>query len=640
MKHIIIGTAGHIDHGKTTLIKALTGVDTDRLNEEKKRGISIELGFADFELPSGQIAGVVDVPGHERFVKNMLAGATGIDIVLLVVAADDGIMPQTREHLAICDLLGVKKGIVALTKADLVDEEWLGMVEEDIREVLEGTSLEDSPIIAVSPVKNLGIKELLSQIDEAAKEVAEKEVGIPYRLPIDRAFSLKGVGAVVTGTLWEGEIPLDAQVAILPKNLSARVRNVQVHGHSVDRALAGQRVALNLGGVKASEIERGDAIVPPGHLSASYMFDAKLYLLADAPRPLRNRTRVRVHQGTQEVFGRVVLLEGEELAPGKSAHVQFRLETPIVPKYKDKFIIRSYSPIFTIGGGEILDSHPPKHKGQRVDVIESMNILEQGKVLDIVELILREEKTSLSLRDIVTRSELLEGEVKIALDDLTATGKVEVLQGDGDKLYLTNQVFAQFKEEILNYLKDYLKQNPLSRGAKKELVRTKILASISPKVADIIFNRMTKAGLLVQESDILKIPSKEAGLSGEQKRLTTDLMQLLEENKFGPPTSKEIMAELKLKQNQLQELLKILIEEGKIERVRFDLYFPSSAIEEAKSKIIVYLAENEKITAAEFRDIIGTSRKFAVPILEYLDLQKVTKRNGDYRVLAKQGSRE
>ncbi len=635
MKHIIIGTAGHIDHGKTTLIKALTGIDTDRLSEEKKRGISIELGFAEFKLPSGQIAGVVDVPGHERFVKNMLAGATGIDIVLLVVAADDGVMPQTREHLAICDLLGVKKGVVALTKTDLVDEEWLEMVEEDVREVLESTSLKDAPIIAVSPVKDIGIEELLDLIDEAAQEVNEKEVDLPYRMPIDRVFSLKGVGAVVTGTLWEGEIPADSQVSILPKNISARVRTVQVHSQSVDRALAGQRVALNLGGVKASELERGDVILPPDYLSASYMFDAKLYLIPEAPRPLRNRTRIRLHHCTQEVLGRVVLLEGEELAPGKSGYVQFRLEVPIVPKYKDKFIIRAYSPVFTIGGGEVLDSHPHKHKRHRVDVIESMKIREQGEMADIVELILKEEKAPLTAPDIVTHSELLQDEVKTALDGLTKAGKVEILQGDGERLYLIIQVFTQIKEEILRFLEDYLKQNPLSRGAKKELVRAQVLSSLSPKVADIMFGRLIKAGLVVQESDILKLQSAETGLSDVQKQLITRLMQLLENNKFGPPTLKEIMAELKLKQDQLQELLKILIEEGKVERVRFDLYFSGTAVEEARNKIIAFLKENERITAAEFRDLIGTSRKFAVPILEYLDLKKVTKRIEDYRVLAK-----
>lgn len=634
MKHVIIGTAGHIDHGKTTLIKALTGVDTDRLSEEKKRGISIELGFAEFKLPSGLIAGVVDVPGHERFVKNMLAGATGIDIVLLVVAADDGVMPQTREHLYICDLLGVKKGIVALTKADLVDEEWLEIVKEDVKEVLEETSLKDAPIMAVSPVKGMGIKELLAEIDEVATEVTEKEIKLPYRLPIDRAFSLKGVGAVVTGTLWAGEIPVDAQVSILPKKLPARVKSIQVHGHSVNKALAGQRVALNLGGVKASAIERGDVVLPPNYLSSSYMFDAKLYLLSDAPRVLRNRTRARLHHGTQEVLGRVVLLEGEELLPGKATYVQFRLETPIVPKYKDKFIVRSYSPVFTIGGGEILDSHPHKHKQYHADALEAMKILEKGEPLEIVNLVLREEKAPLSVEGIIIRSELLETEVRDAMGVLTKTGKAEVLGGKDEGLYVASAIYKEFKEGLLSYLEDHVKANPLSRGANKEIARARVLSGLSPKVADIIFSRFAEEGLIVQESDILRPKSEKAGLSEAQRDLTDKVMQCLGENKFGPPTAKEIMAKLGLKQEQLQELLKMLTSEGKVERIRFDLYFSSAAIKEAENKITAFLQANEKMTAAEFRDMVGTSRKFALPLLEYLDLKKVTKRVGDYRVLA------
>jgi selenocysteine-specific elongation factor len=393
-------------------------------------------------------------------------------------------------------------------------------------------------------------------------------------------------------------------------------------------------VALNLGGIKAIEIERGDVIVPPQYLSASYMIDAKLYLLSDAPRPLRNRARVRLHHGTQELLGRVILLEEEELAPGKSAYVQFRLETPIVPKFKDKFIIRSYSPIFTIGGGEILNGHPSKHKRHRSDIVEAMNIREHGSVADLVELILDEEKRPFTVSEIVSRSELLKKDVIAALDNLVKEAKIETLISD-EKLYFNKQTLAGFQSEILEFLKDYAEQNPLARGAKKELVRTKILSSLSPKVADIIFGRLSESGLLVQEGDIIRIRSKEAGLSDEQKRLTSQLMQLLEKNPFGPPTLKEIMAELKLKQDQLQQLLKILLDEGKVERVRFDLYFSSVAVEEAKSKIMAFLEANERITAAEFRDLVGTSRKFAVPILEYLDLKRITKRIGDYRVLAK-----
>jgi len=636
LKHIIVGTAGHIDHGKTTLIKALTGVDTDRLGEEKKRGISIELGFAEFKLPGGQIAGVVDVPGHERFVKNMLAGATGIDIVLLVVAADDGVMPQTREHLSICNLLGVKRGIVALTKTDLVDEEWLEIVKEDIKEVLEGTSFEDAPIIAVAPLKGIGIDELIDKIDEAAVEVTEKKANVPYRLPIDRAFSLKGIGAVVTGTLWEGEITADAEVTILPKKLSARIRSIQVHSHSVDKAVAGQRVALNLGGVKANELERGDVILPPNHLSPSFMFDAKLYLLSDAPRPLRNRTRVRLHHGTQEVLGRVVLLGEDELQPGCSAYVQFRLENPMVPKYKDKFIIRSYSPIFTIGGGEILDSHPHKHKQYGAEAIEAIKILEDGKTEEVVSLILEEEMIPLSLSSIVTRSELLQSDVKDALDSLLSSGKAEILKSDSEILFMTSVSYSELRDRISDYLGEYTKENPLSRGANKEVVRTRFLTPLSPRVADIFFDRLAKDNTISLEGDVLKPHSKEGGLSEAQQASTDKIMQLLEQDKFMPPSFNEVMTQMGLEQQQLQELLKILLSKGKVERIKFDLFFSGSAVEEAKEKIITFLKTNEKITAAEFRDLIGTSRKFAVPLLEYLDLKKVTKRVEDYRVLAKQ----
>lgn len=334
---MIIGTAGHIDHGKTVLIKALTGVDTDRLKEEKKRGISIELGFAEFKLPSGRVAGVVDVPGHEHFVKNMLAGATGFDMVLMVVAADDGVMPQTKEHLAIVNFLGVKKGIVALTKADLVDNDMLALVEEEVRETLKGTALENAPVIPVSALTGSGIDVLLKAIDKVAETVREKERKEPFRLPIDRVFTLKGVGTVITGTLWSGELREGDNATILPPNIGTRIRSVQVHGKTVKMASAGQRVAVNLPGVSRGRIARGDVLLAEGTLSPTYMVDAYFQLLSESSRKLKNWTRVRVHHGTQEVLSRLVLLDKEDLTPGERAFVQFRLEKPLVAKGKDHF---------------------------------------------------------------------------------------------------------------------------------------------------------------------------------------------------------------------------------------------------------------------------------------------------------------
>jgi selenocysteine-specific elongation factor len=361
-KQLILGTAGHIDHGKTTLIKALTGIDTDRLEEEKKRGISIELGFANLTLPSGRHLGIVDVPGHEKFVKNMVAGATGIDIVLLVIAADDSVMPQTIEHLAIVDLLGIKHGVVALTKSDLVDEDWLPLVEDEIRAVLQKTALKDAAVIPVSGKTGMGLTELKDAIDEIAQQIVFNEDRLPFRLPVDRVFTMQGAGTVVTGTLWSGKIKLDDKVLIFPSGKEARVRNVQVHGEKSETAIAGQRVALNLVGPSKDDLNRGDVVLAPGYLSPTYMLDAQFRLLENAPRDIKNRSRVRIHHGTSEVLGRIVLTDRDVLNRGETAFVQFRLEKPLVVKYGDNYVVRSYSPIQTIGGGGILDSHPAKFR--------------------------------------------------------------------------------------------------------------------------------------------------------------------------------------------------------------------------------------------------------------------------------------
>ncbi|MDI6822273.1 MAG: selenocysteine-specific translation elongation factor [Actinomycetota bacterium] len=633
MKHIIIGTAGHIDHGKTTLVKALTGVDTDRLKEEKKRGISIDLGFAEFKLPSGQVAGVVDVPGHERFVKNMLAGATGMDLVLLVVAADDGVMPQTEEHLAIANLLGVKKAIVALAKVDLVEEEWLEIVEEDIKSLLKGTTFEDAPIIRVSPVTGFGLEKLLHEMGKIASEVAPKDTDSPYRLPIDRAFSLKGVGTVVTGTLWSGEISLDEQVVILPKGLSSRVRSIQVHSHNVEKAYAGQRVALNLVGVEVGELKRGDVILPPDYLSLSRRFDAKLYLLPVWSKPLKNGTRVRIHHGTQEVMGRIMLLGKDELLPGEVGYAQLRLEGPIVPKRGDRFIIRSYSPIHTIGGGQILDSHPQKHKRFHTELLEQMKLLEEGKSMELVRLALREAKIPLSASEVANRFELLGSEVGPDLSSLVQKGEIEILPSEGEDIYIPSSEYQRSKERILNYLEEYLRENPFSFGVKKEMVRAQILAHLPLKMVNVLFNKLISSGSIVQEGDILRHPKKGFELTAEQKKLYNRVYHFLSKQKFAPPGLKELSESTCVGMEELKALLERLSSEGKVVKVRYDMYFSREAVEEAKERIIVFLREKENITPAEFKALLGTTRKYALPLLEYFDTLKITRRIGDYRVL-------
>ncbi|HEU5393646.1 MAG TPA: selenocysteine-specific translation elongation factor, partial [Candidatus Methylomirabilis sp.] len=425
MKHIIVGTAGHIDHGKTSLVKALTGIDTDRLKEEKERGISIELGFAHLTLASGLRLGIVDVPGHERFVKTMLAGVGGIDLVVLVIAADEGIMPQTREHLHICRLLQIPRGLVALTKRDLVDPDWLEMVAEEIRIFLKGTFLEGAPILPVSATTGAGLEALKAALAAVAAETEPKRVEGIFRLPIDRVFTMRGFGTVITGTLLAGSLKIGDEVAVLPEGARSRVRRLQVHGETVEQAFAGQRTAVNLPGVEVSGIARGSLLCFPGALHPSIAMDASLTLLADAPRPLKNRSRVRFHLGTSELLARVVLLDREELEPGQSAYVHYRLESPGAALPQDRYVIRSYSPAVTIGGGIILDPAPPERRRKRQEILDHLRVLEQGSPADRLErLLLQAGGTPIGPEALRGASDLEPGLLGEALTKLLAERRI------------------------------------------------------------------------------------------------------------------------------------------------------------------------------------------------------------------------
>ncbi|MDD4170142.1 MAG: selenocysteine-specific translation elongation factor, partial [Desulfotomaculaceae bacterium] len=413
MKHLIIGTAGHVDHGKTALVKAMTGVDTDRLKEEKERGISIELGFTSLELPSGRKAGIVDVPGHERFIKHMLAGAGGFDLVLLVIAADEGVMPQTREHLDIIQLLQVKKGVVVLTKADLVDEEWLELVTEEVREFLQDTVLEKAPLVTVSAVTGQGIAALLELLDHVAEETESKTAAGTPRLPVDRVFSVTGFGTVVTGTLVAGQLRVGDMVKVQPAGLTARVRSLQVHGKKVEVAGAGQRVAANLAGLEVEQVSRGSVVAGTDSLVPSHRLDVHLLLLDSADRPLKNRERVRFHIGSGETLGRVVLLDREELAPGATAYAQVELEEMVAAVKGDRFVIRSYSPLWTIGGGTVIDAAPGrKHKRFRSEVLGALATRERGTPEEILEHYLRDNATLPEIADVAAGTGLQVSEVK------------------------------------------------------------------------------------------------------------------------------------------------------------------------------------------------------------------------------------
>ncbi|HDP70536.1 MAG TPA: selenocysteine-specific translation elongation factor [Actinobacteria bacterium] len=636
MKNIIIGTAGHIDHGKTTLIKALTSTDTDRLIEEKERGISIDLGFAQFKLPSGNRVGIVDVPGHERFVKNMLAGATGMDLVLLVVAADDGVMPQTKEHLAIANLLGVEKAVVVVTKVDLVEKSWLELVIDDIKGMLKGTSFESSPIISVSSVKGIGFKELIEEIDTVAKEVTEKDLQAPYRLPVDRVFTLKGIGTVVTGTLWSGKISVEEQVVILPKGIDARVRSLQVHDESVETAYAGQRVAINLAGINLEDVKRGDVMLPPNYLKPTYMFDARLHLLPDAPKSLKNRARVRIYHATHEILGRVILLNKEELNPGESDFVQFRLEAPIIPKYGDRYVVRRYSPMLTIGGGKIIDGHPHKHKRFKPEVISRLKILEGGKSEEIVRIIFKEFFDSLITKeDIVTHYELPDDKLNAIFKSLVEKGEVlsvGATETESD-FYLHKEGYENLKKAILDYLERYHKENPLSPGAKKDVMRAQIMSHLSSRQTDALLAKLNTSKFIVLEGDVIRHAKAKTQLSREQRDKLERILAILKEGMFAPLTLNELEDKVDISADELREYLRKLTLKGDITRVRYDLFYHTGAFTEAKTKLVDFLEKNEKISPVEFKDLLGVTRKYALPLLEYFDSQKITRRVGSDRVL-------
>jgi selenocysteine-specific elongation factor len=633
MKSFIIGTAGHIDHGKTELIKALTGIDTDRLQEEKLRGISIELGFAEFLLSEDIAVGVVDVPGHEHFVKNMLAGATGFDMVLLVVAADDGVMPQTTEHLAIVDLLGVEDGVVAVTKADLVDEEMLELVREDVIDALKGTTIEGAEVVLTSSRTGQGLEELKEAISRVAERVRLKDAEGPFRLPIDRVFTLKGIGTVITGTLWEGSVADEDEAVIQPSGKKLRVRNIQVHGKDVERALAGQRVALNLPGISKDEIARGDVIATPGHLHLTMMIDGHLHLLSSAPRRLRNRTRIRFHHGTSEVMARVILLGGkEELLPGESAFVQFRLEKPVEALYSDRYIIRSYSPITTIGGGRILDSHPKKHKQHDASILESLSVSEKGVPSELLLLVIEERRLPLSYQELLTWTEVKEESLKSVLSSLISEEKVVEIAGNGLSLYITPDILDTLLQRIKDLTEEMHSADALKPGVEKEALRQRMDTGLAVDVFEALLSSAVSRGSLEVEAGRVRIAGTGRTLTQDQSTKKDVLLKAVLEGNFSPPMFKELMEVCGLAKNELRDFIDILLEEKEIEQVNPEYFLARGKLEEAEGLIRSHLSRQGSLSVGDMKEMLGTSRKYSIPLLEYFDRKRVTRREGDYRV--------
>lgn len=633
MKNLIIGTAGHIDHGKTTLIKALTGRDTDRWEEEKRRGITIDLGFTYFDLPDGNKAGIIDVPGHEKFIKNMLAGVIGMDLVLLVIAADEGMMPQTIEHLNILNLLGVKKGIVVLTKYDLIDPEWLELVKEDIREGLKETFLENAPMVEVSSKTGYGLDNLVNSIvKQTETELEERNVNTIPRLPIDRVFSITGFGTVITGTLISGTLKKGDEVEIYPVNKISKIRNIQVHSQDAERAYAGQRTAINLSNIKKTDIYRGCVIAPVNSMKNTMMLDVKLNLLKNSRRIVENRSRLHLYTGTSEILCRVVLLDRDELSPGESCYAQLRLEEEIAVRRGDKFIVRFYSPMETVGGGEILEPVPLKKKRFDDKLIEELKVKEKGSNTDVIEKIIRENSKNVpTVADIAKITALSEEEIKNSVEILEEEEKITSFTLKNDKYLWHNTYEREIEENIEKYLYDYHEKNKYSKGAKKSEIKSKYLAKMKQNVFDMAVSSFIEKGLIKQDGEFISLPYFQIEYDEEYKKYEQNILKTLKEANFEFVKQEELVSKLDF--NKSEEIIALMVDNKMMVKISDGCITTYEIYNRAKELLIEYIKKNSKITAAEYRDVLNTNRKNAINLLEHFDMQKVTKRVGNDRVL-------
>ena len=626
MKNVIIGTAGHIDHGKTTLIKALTGRETDTLAEEKKRGISINLGFTYFDLPSNKRAGIVDVPGHEKFIKNMLAGASGLDMVLLVVAADEGVMPQTVEHMDILTFLNIKKGMIVLTKSDTVEEDFRELVKDDIREKVQGTFLEDAEIIEVDSISKKGLDELIEKIDKMTDEIEDKNLEAPARLNIDRVFSIKGFGTVVTGTLIEGKISIDDDLVIYPKELKTKIRSIQVHGESVKTAYAGQRTAINISNVKVEDIKRGDALASPHSLEESMMLDVRLSIVKHTDNGLRHWDRLRLYHGTREILCRAVPLEVEEIKPGESGLVQLRLEESIVAKKGDKFVVRRYSPVETIGGGIIIDTNPRKHKRFDGSIIKTLKIKEKGELSDILEAYLKNNSRNYpNIKEIMSYSGESEENINKALDKLKSQSRIICI----NNMYMHINQYNALKEKMESELQAYHKKFRLRQGMLKEEVRSRVESQFKTREFDVLLELFINDELIKVSENIVSLKTFNVVFNEKQTKIKNEIEKTL--NNVGLSNIYTI-EDITNNKREYQEVLESMI--GNTVLKLEDNYIISSKIyNNAKENLIKYLRENKEITLGEYRDLVNSSRKNCMIILEDFDRNKVTKRVENKRVL-------
>jgi selenocysteine-specific elongation factor len=631
IEHIIIGTAGHIDHGKTSLVRTLTGIDTDRLPEEKRRGLTIDLGFAYLDLDSNRRISIVDVPGHERFVKNMLAGATSINLVLFVVAADDGVMPQTVEHLEIINLLGIRHGIVVLTKRDLVTDEWLAVVQEDIKNILAGTSLEHAPIIPVSTVTGEGIESCKAAIKGLVAKIKTQGSIRVFRLPVDRSFTISGYGCVVTGPVLGGQISVEDEVEILPIKKILRIRGIEITGERVNTAFSGQRAAVNLAGIKSPEIKRGFELSVPGYLHPANIVDGLLRLVKTAKSPLKNRARIRLHIHTSEVMGRVILLDKELLNPGEECLAQFLLEHPIVAEREDRFIIRCYSPAYTIGGGKIIRCSNTRLKRFKEETLKSLKIFSSGNLSGMVEHIyLNNGHGIITAHEVSMLVNIHPSSAEDIIAELIKKGFLVKSDIDGKGVVFHRNVISSLKEKIVHVLKVFHKENPLKMGIEEAHLKILLGKDTHPSLITVSLSALKNERVIKCIDNKLSLMGFQIEVSGQDKSTADRLEEFFKKGGGTPPSLEEARAKFGVSGSTI---IPMLVEQKRLVEVGNSLYFHATVLNTVKGIIKEYVDKHGSISVAEFRDLTKTSRKFAIPLLEYFDAIHFTKRRGDVRII-------
>ena len=629
---VIMGTAGHIDHGKTSLIKALTGINCDRLAEEQKRGITIELGFAYLDLAPDVRLGIIDVPGHERFVKNMVAGAAGIDFVLLVIAADEGIMPQTREHLEICTLLGIRAGLVALTKTDMVEADWLELVQEEVGAYLAGTFLEGAPIVPVSAHTGAGLDELRAHILDLSSTFAPDRRSDLFRLPVDRVFTMKGHGTVITGTSISGVLRLGEEIEIVPSGHRSKVRGLQVHGVTTDTARAGERTAVNLYGLEVADLERGEVLAHPQTLFPSPVWDVEMTCLSSSPNPLKHRTEVHFHHGSREVLARLFFLDRDKLEPGETAVCQVRFPSPLPGVFGDRCIVRSFSPLQTVAGGRIVNplGRKVKRHSRELETLNSLGSM-SGEELLLAQLRLagRGGLTVAELRIMTDmESKLLDKSLQLL------GGKQLAFQFDReDKRYVGADVLDALGGECLAYLGEYHRREPMRQGLSRAELLSGFGRGMHPKLVHFLVERLVKSGQVVLEGDTLRLPGHVVSLASDQSGLRALMETTYVQAGLMPPTTKAFLEENALAAKDVAQMFRLLMEEGVLIKVSEEFYYSKAAMDDVVERVRGFFASNQEMGPQDFRDITGLTRKFAIPVLEYLDKEKITMRIGDKRQL-------